>query len=60
VESNADGKFKAGETKYDLKVDGVGYATSGGMIDDIVPKLEEFKKKIIDGTITVPTKPSKT
>jgi basic membrane protein A len=60
VESNADGKFKAGATKYDLKVDGVGYATSGGMIDDIVPKLEEFKKKIIDGTITVPTKPSKT
>lgn len=40
---------------FDLSVDGVGYSTEGGYIDDIVPQLEEFKAQIIDGTITVPT-----
>lgn len=39
---------------FDLKVDGVGYATSGGKIDDITGKVDEFKQKIIDGEITVP------
>ena len=42
---------------FDLSVDGVGYATSGGFIDDIVPQLEEFKQQIIDGEIEVPTAP---
>ena len=28
---------------FDLSVDGVGYSTSGGFVDDIVPQLEEFK-----------------
>ncbi|TWE24017.1 nucleoside-binding protein [Prauserella muralis] len=39
--------------RFDLSVDGVGYATSGGKIDDIVPVLEGYKKQIIDGKITV-------
>jgi basic membrane protein A len=43
---------------FDLSVDGVGYATSGGYIDDIVPQLEELKAKIISGEITVPTNPA--
>ncbi|GGL05185.1 BMP family lipoprotein [Planomonospora parontospora] len=42
---------------YDLKVDGVGLSTSGGFIDDVMPKVEEAKKKIIDGSVTVPTQP---
>lgn len=42
---------------YDLKVDGVGYSTSGGFIDDLKAQLDEFKAKIIDGSITVPDKP---
>jgi basic membrane protein A len=42
---------------YDLKVDGVGLATTGGEIDDIKDKLDEAKKGIVDGTITVPAKP---
>jgi basic membrane protein A and related proteins len=51
-----DNKFTAGQKIFDLKVDGVGYATSGGQVDDIKSKLEDYKKQIVDGTITVPTK----
>jgi basic membrane protein A len=51
--------FPSGVTTYDLKVDGVGYSTSGGQIDDITDKLDDYKKQIIDGDITVPTEPSK-
>jgi basic membrane protein A len=40
-----------------LKTDGVGYATSGGYLDDIVPQLEELKAKVISGEIVVPTMP---
>jgi basic membrane protein A len=51
-----DGNFTAGSTVYDLKKNGVGYSTSGGQIDDIVPQLEAQKAKIVSGEITVPTK----
>jgi basic membrane protein A and related proteins len=51
---NSD-QFKAGETVFDLAADGVGYSTTGGKIDDIVPQLEEYKAKIISGEITVPS-----
>jgi basic membrane protein A len=50
--------FTSGAAVLGLAEDGVGYATSGGFIDDIVPQLEEFKAQIIDGTITVPTEPA--
>ena len=52
-----DGEFPAGTTRYDLAVDGVGYSTSGGFIDDITGDLEKYKQQIIDGEITVPTEP---
>lgn len=52
-----DGSFPTGVTTYDLSVDGVGYSTSGGMIDDIAGQLDDYKQQIIDGTITVPTEP---
>ncbi|MGD9527203.1 MAG: BMP family ABC transporter substrate-binding protein, partial [Pseudonocardia sp.] len=42
---------------FDLKVDGVGYSTSGGRIDDIVPQLDAYKGAIVAGSITVPTTP---
>jgi basic membrane protein A len=45
--------------RFDLKVDGVGYATSGGKIDDIKNVLEAYKQQIIDGKITVSDKPTK-
>ena len=52
-----DGEFPSGITTYDLSVDGVGYSTSGGFIDDIVDQLDEYKQQIIDGEIEVPTAP---
>ncbi len=57
IKSIHDGTFKAGTTVFDLKADGVGYSTTGGHIDDITSKLDEYKKQIIDGAITVPTAP---
>ena len=56
IKSIKDGTFKAGNTVFDLKVDGVGYATTGGMIDDIKAKLEAYKADIISGKIVVPAK----
>ena len=53
------GTFPTAVTTYDLKVDGVGYSTSGGFVDDITDKLDDYKKQIIDGTIKVPTEPAK-
>jgi basic membrane protein A len=54
IASNANGSPLTGTQLYNLKNNGVGYATSGGAIDAIVPQLEEYKQQIIDGTITVP------
>jgi basic membrane protein A len=43
---------------FDLKVDGVGYSTSGGKIDDETKSwVEAYKQQIIDGKITVKDKP---
>lgn len=43
---------------FDLKVDGVGYATSGGRIDaELQGILEGFKAQIIEGRIKVADKP---
>lgn len=56
VKDFAADKFKAGPTVFDLKADGVGYATSGGQVDDIKDKLDAAKADIISGKITVPTK----
>jgi basic membrane protein A len=58
VKGNADGEFAPGVRVFDLKADGVGYATSGGRVDDIKSQLDDYKQQIIDGKITVPTKPS--
>jgi basic membrane protein A and related proteins len=58
VKQMADGTFKSGVTVFDLKADGVGYSTSGGKIDDIKAKLDDFKQQIVDGKIKVPTTPA--
>ncbi len=55
ITSVNDDKFTAGTTTYDLAKDGVGYATSGGQVDDIKTQLEDAKAKIISGEIKVPT-----
>lgn len=43
---------------FDLAVDGVGYSTSGGKIDDIVTQLDAYQAAIISGEIDVETTPS--
>jgi basic membrane protein A len=55
ISTVVEGNFTAGPVTYDLEKDGVGYSTSGGQIDDITSKLDEYKQQIIDGSITVPT-----
>ena len=57
IKGLTEGKFTAGNKVFDLKAGGVGYSTTGGKIDDIKTKLEDFKQQIIDGKIVVPTKP---
>lgn len=55
IKSVHDGKPLTGNQVYSLAKGGVGLATSGGFIDDIKTQLDEAKKKIVDGTITVKT-----
>jgi basic membrane protein A len=57
IEGDANGKFTAGTTRFSLKDNGVGYATSNPIIDPYKAKIEDYKAKIIAGTITVPTTP---
>ncbi len=55
IKSVKDGSFKAGVKTFDLKAGGVDYATTGGKIDDIKAKLDDYKKQISDGTVKVPS-----
>ncbi|MEX2655666.1 MAG: BMP family ABC transporter substrate-binding protein [Acidimicrobiia bacterium] len=57
IEAQVNGEFVAGTNVFDLSVDGVGYSTSGGFVDDIADQLEDYKQQIIDGDIVVPTTP---
>ncbi|MGL5825075.1 MAG: BMP family lipoprotein [Nocardioides sp.] len=57
IKAVADGKPLVSYTVYDLAADGVGYSASGGYVDDIAPKLDEFATKIKGGEIEVPDKP---
>ncbi len=57
VKAAQEGTLAGGFATYDLKVDGVGYSTSGGYLDDVVAQLEEIKAAIIAGEIEVPTAP---
>lgn len=57
IKAVVDGTFAGGPKVFDLSVDGVGYSTTGGYIDDIVNELESYKAKIISGEISVPATP---
>jgi basic membrane protein A len=52
------GDKAGGFATYNLAVDGVGYSTSGGFIDDIKDQIEAYKADIISGKIKVPTVPA--
>ncbi|MEU7989770.1 BMP family ABC transporter substrate-binding protein [Streptosporangium canum] len=58
LKSFSAGAVKAGPQVYDLKAGGIDYSTTGGQVDDIKTKLDEYKQKIISGEITVPDKTS--
>ena len=55
LETIVDGSVQPGPVTYDLKSGGVGYSTTNGHVDDIADKLEDYKKQIVDGTVTVPS-----
>jgi basic membrane protein A and related proteins len=55
IAADGKGQFKAGSTRFGLKVNGVGYATSNSKLDPYKAKIEAFKAKIVSGAITVPT-----
>ncbi len=59
VQAVAKGDLTVLPKRFDLKVDGVGYATSGGKVDDIKDVLDGYKAQIISGAITVSDKPQK-
>jgi len=52
-----EGSFTPGPVRLGLAEEGVGYATSGGFVDDIAADLDDYAAQIIDGTIVVPTEP---
>ena len=49
--------FKPGIHTFGLANGGVGYATSGGFIDDITAQIDAYAAKIVAGTIVVPETP---
>jgi basic membrane protein A len=57
IRSFENDEFQGGYQAFGLADDGVGYATSGGFVDDIKAQLEDLKAKVVSGEITVPDKP---
>ena len=55
AKASVDGEPLSGVQSFDLKSGGVSYATTGGKVDDIKTKLDEYQQQIIDGKITVPS-----
>ena len=53
----ANGALRPGVQRLGLGSGGVGLAFSGGFIDDIRPRLDRLRKRIIAGDIEVPTVP---
>ncbi|MBO4269656.1 BMP family lipoprotein [Microbispora triticiradicis] len=58
IEDAAAGKPVFGLQEFGLKEGGVGYTTTGGELGDVEPRIEELRKQIIAGEITVPVSPS--
>ena len=51
------GDLTGGFKVFDLSIDGVGYSTSGGYLDEFVSQLDDLKAQIVAGDIVVPTAP---
>lgn len=52
-----EGSYTPGPVRLGLGEEGVGYATSGGFIDDITGEMDSYAEQIISGEIEVPTTP---
>ncbi len=59
VKAQRDGEFSGGTVDHYLANDGVGYATSGGFVDDIRELIEAPKASIVRDLFDVPTVPVK-
>jgi len=59
IKTFQDKTLKPGFVTYDLKNNGVGYAKSGGYVDDIASKIDAAAADIKSGKITVPSDPKK-
>jgi basic membrane protein A and related proteins len=57
VEDYAHRRLEPGVRELGLAEEGVGYATSGGHISDLVPVLDELERLIASGEIVVPSCP---
>ncbi len=57
ISTLVDDSFEGGYRTFDLSIDGVGYAQSGGHLSDIVGQLEDLKAQVVSGAITVPQAP---
>jgi basic membrane protein A len=58
VREVADGTFVPGHLDYGIAEGGVGYATSGGHLDAIVPQLDDWAARIAAGEVVVPEVPA--
>jgi len=56
IRAVGQGATKGAVCTFSLANDGVGYATSGGYVDDIKTKLDGYKADIVSGKIVVPAK----
>jgi basic membrane protein A len=57
IRAFAAGELEGGYRSFGLAGGGVGYATSGGFVDDIAGRLEELMARVVAGEITVPDRP---
>lgn len=57
IQDFLEGNFTPGPETFDLSVEGVGYSTTGGFVDDIAADLDAYAADIISGAITVPETP---
>ncbi|MFL5799565.1 MAG: BMP family protein [Actinomycetota bacterium] len=56
IKDYVNGSFTGGVKTFDLKSNGVGYATSGGFVNDIKSQLDALAGNIKAGIIQVPSK----
>jgi basic membrane protein A and related proteins len=54
MKAHANGEFKGGAQVFGVADGGLGYATTGGNLDDIKADLDDFTSKIESGEIEVP------